>query len=330
MRDLNGKLTPILLATALHLFLFSSFAQVQSSEDPLAKAIKLSRAAVIAFNSSDYERSLELENMAYQIRLEKLGTHDLQTAFSLKNLGYIYMRLQKKKEAIKAFGEAIQIYEGNSPLSSEDELIYADLLETASIYDVLEHDFDLARTRLSQAIKVREKLNGINSDEVAKTTFRLGQTYYAESNYGEALPLLRSAFRIKTAKKDEINSDSRLTFFVLKCALIKSRNADELVELLNKYESKKNSGKDNVDAGIVNGRALRLPRPEVRSGYYGLIPVNILVDESGKVIFACATEGHSVLQVLSEAAAYKAKFSPTIKDGKPVSISGVIRYNFVR
>jgi TonB family protein len=85
---------------------------------------------------------------------------------------------------------------------------------------------------------------------------------------------------------------------------------------------------------VLNGQAIYLPKPvysqmakQVRAS--GVVIVQILIDETGKVVSAHAVSGHSVL--LSEAvkAAYQARFSPTILGDQPVKVSGVINYNFL-
>jgi protein TonB len=57
--------------------------------------------------------------------------------------------------------------------------------------------------------------------------------------------------------------------------------------------------------------------------------VQVIIDEQGNVISAHAVEGHPLLQAVSVAAARQAKFSPTLLEGEPVKVTGVIKYNFV-
>ena len=89
-----------------------------------------------------------------------------------------------------------------------------------------------------------------------------------------------------------------------------------------------------VKAGVINGRAISLPKPEYpfdarSSRVSGAVTVSVLIDEEGKVISAGAKNGHHALQDASRNAACGARFSPTVLDGKPVKVSGVITYNFV-
>ena len=57
--------------------------------------------------------------------------------------------------------------------------------------------------------------------------------------------------------------------------------------------------------------------------------VQVLIDEQGNVSAAHAVDGHPLLQSVCVAAAREAKFSPTLLEGEPVRVTGVIQYNFV-
>ncbi len=62
----------------------------------------------------------------------------------------------------------------------------------------------------------------------------------------------------------------------------------------------------------------------------GKVDVQVLIDESGKVISAKAINGHPMLRANAEHAAVNARFTPTLLSNVPVKVTGVIVYNFVR
>jgi TonB family protein len=89
-----------------------------------------------------------------------------------------------------------------------------------------------------------------------------------------------------------------------------------------------------IASGLLNNKALSKPAPvypraAVAADASGMVNVQLLVDESGKVISAQAVSGHPLLREAATAAAYQARFSPTLFEGLPVKISGVISYYFV-
>jgi TonB family protein len=84
---------------------------------------------------------------------------------------------------------------------------------------------------------------------------------------------------------------------------------------------------------VLNGRAINLPKPPypalamtVKAS--GPVNVQVLIDETGKVISAQAVSGHPLLRAAAVQAARQARFSPTLLGEQPVKVSGVITYNF--
>jgi protein TonB len=89
-----------------------------------------------------------------------------------------------------------------------------------------------------------------------------------------------------------------------------------------------------VSGGVLNGKAISKPQPAYppiakAARASGTVTVQIVVDESGRVISASAVSGHPLLQQAAVSAARNARFSPTLLSGQPVKVSGVITYNFV-
>jgi Ca-activated chloride channel family protein len=88
-----------------------------------------------------------------------------------------------------------------------------------------------------------------------------------------------------------------------------------------------------VSGGVLNGKALSLPKPDYpatarAAGASGLVVVEVTVDETGKVIAAHALSGPSMLRLAAVAAARQARFAPTKLSGQPVKVTGTITYNF--
>lgn len=88
-----------------------------------------------------------------------------------------------------------------------------------------------------------------------------------------------------------------------------------------------------VSGGVLNGKALNLPKPTYppiakAAKVSGNVVVQVTVDENGNVTSASPVSGHPLLQAAAVAAARNAKFSPTKLSGRPVKVSGVITYSF--
>jgi TonB family protein len=92
--------------------------------------------------------------------------------------------------------------------------------------------------------------------------------------------------------------------------------------------------KARVMGGILNGKAVVRPLPsypaEARAaGASGEVRVKIYVDESGKVIWARAVEGHQLLHAAAEDAARRTSFQPMTVSGKPEKVMGFLLYRFM-
>jgi TonB family protein len=90
-----------------------------------------------------------------------------------------------------------------------------------------------------------------------------------------------------------------------------------------------------ISGGVLNGKALSLPKPDYpaearAAGATGTVVVQVTVDEQGSVIAAKAVSGPQLLHQASVNAALQARFQPTFLMGEAVKVTGMITYNFVR
>jgi Ca-activated chloride channel family protein len=93
------------------------------------------------------------------------------------------------------------------------------------------------------------------------------------------------------------------------------------------------TSKAPLSAGVLNGKALRLPVPIYppaarNSGAQGKVVVEVTIDEQGKVVEARAVSGHSFLLQAAVQAARQARFTPALLSGQPVKVKGTINYLF--
>ena len=99
----------------------------------------------------------------------------------------------------------------------------------------------------------------------------------------------------------------------------------------NNANNKQPDVKKPINGGMLNGKAIYLPQPEVTSGEAtGVVLVQVLIDEQGAVIEAKAVSGPQPLQAAAVNAAKLARFSPTLLMGEAVKVAGTISYNFAK
>ena len=88
-----------------------------------------------------------------------------------------------------------------------------------------------------------------------------------------------------------------------------------------------------VSKGVLNGSAISLPTPTYpdtakRMHTSGLVVVEVVIDENGRIVSARALSGPTTLRDAAVLAANRARFSPTKLSGQPVKVTGTINYNF--
>jgi protein TonB len=94
------------------------------------------------------------------------------------------------------------------------------------------------------------------------------------------------------------------------------------------------SGPVRLASSVISSKVVEKPAPPYpqiakAAGIEGLVAVQILIDEQGRVISAKATSGNPLLQSAAVQAAYRARFTPTLLTGQPVKVTGSITYNFI-
>ena len=90
-----------------------------------------------------------------------------------------------------------------------------------------------------------------------------------------------------------------------------------------------------ISKGVITGEAIYLPKPPypqaaIAVGAQGAVSVQVLIDESGRVVSAKAVDGNPLLRTAAIGAARQARFNPTKLSGNPVKVTGVIVYKFTR
>jgi TonB family protein len=90
--------------------------------------------------------------------------------------------------------------------------------------------------------------------------------------------------------------------------------------------------KAQILGGQLDRKAISKPAPqystETHTRVTGEVVVRVVVDETGKVMWAKAVSGNPLLQASAVAAAYKAVFRPTLLSGKPARVAGFLTYEF--
>lgn len=319
-------------------------AQIPAVDADVREANRLSSEAVKLFAAKKYDDAFTLAQRTLVLRESSLGKNHIETANAWRNLAFIQIARAKQKDAEKAFNNALGIYEKNLPLTAKDERAYVEMLEAVAAYEAGDADLIGAEKKYLLALELREKISGKNAMGTFGTLSQLGRIYQIQDLHEKAYAMLLRALEVKAANNETIDASTQELYDITSCSLTKLGRGEEVQKLRERFFKKYDEmvekaplGKqsNSIEGGVLNGKARMLAKPtypsEARAaGASGTVIVQALIDESGKIVFACAISGPKELYRASEMSAYQSKFSPTILSGRPVRVTGVITYNYVR
>ena len=327
------KLLSLLFLTTL--LLANSFNSPQEPEEPpeLQEATTLNDRAVKLYNSGKYDEALVPAKRALEIREKLLPRNDPRISSSLNNLGEIYLAKKDYKPAKEVYIRLLQIQE---ELFGPDDVNLAYTLDRlAPVYFVAGDDRE-TELAYKRALALREKTLGPENVQVAQSLTALGEFYRLRKELQPALEHYRRALKLYGKLTGLASREFERASEGVACLSYdhhKPELFDELKEIREQISGRKEpDGSKGIS--VLNGRALSLPKPDYPAAaatrrLMGLVIVKVQIDEAGNVIAARdMCQGPPFLSEASVAAARKARFTPTMLDGKPTKVIGVIQYNF--
>jgi TonB family protein len=186
--------------------------------------------------------------------------------------------------------------------------------------------------RNQDAVKAYKRVIELKPDHFLAYN-NLGTSYHGLGNFKQAINSYEAALRIKPDYAEAI--------FGLGVAYLELKDKDAALEQhkrltavdMDRAERLYDYINDKISLPILNGKALSLAKPAYpvqarMARVSGVVMVWISIDETGKVVSASAVKGHILLRQTSVEAAKLARFSPTLLNGQPVKVTGIITYTF--
>lgn len=307
--------------------------QKTATSNELAEAAALNETAVKLINEKKYAEALPLTMRALEIQERLLPADDERIELSLKQLGDIQFATNDLNAAKDTYNRLLQ--KQVLRLGTDDLPLAATFDRLAVIYFRENSDRD-AQNASTRALTIREAKLGPNHPDVAQNLFGLAEQLRMRGNANSALPFYLRTLSIYAEHSGIKSPEFEKASQGFMCSVYESRRWDmykELIDLRKRYTTPTS---DTVEGGVLNGRALSLPKPEYpskarNSGEEGVVVVKVTIDETGKVIAANdICHGPPNISAASVKAAMKARFTPTKLSGQPVKVTGVIQYNFVK
>jgi TonB family protein len=326
----------LLLSTALILMMScGAFAQTtpgQSQTPQGAEADKLNAQVLKLAGEGKNAEALAVARRVLDLRERELGREHPSVASALQNIAVINQRLGANDEAKSFFKRALAIYE-----KSGDEYT-PQLINTLDGLITLEDDIGRAIVLYERSLGLKEKASGAKSTAVLATLFPLGHLYELHGDYDKAERVFARFVELDEGLKVAQPDDRGVALLRLGCLMRKKKKDEEASRLQARAEEifdSVSAGRGKItEDNTINGKTISKPQPaypaeakKVRA--QGKVRVRILVSESGMVLSACGEGPDSSLERSSELAAYSARFTPTMVNGKPVKVKGIITYNFV-
>jgi len=305
-------------------------ATLQQSKQ-LEEALRLTTSAVNLFAKGKFDEAASPAKRALEIREKILTPDDRLVVAAVLNLAEIQWARERTPEAKLLFERALQSYERMSGV--EDANLIKVLGRLALVHYRMGRP-DETEKSYKRALAVGEKSFGVESPGTGSLIFNLAEFYQLEGEYKKAGPLYQRlvAIREKSKAGEASIAEARERYA---CVLRKTKRFQEADELEGRVPGVNipMGTRGSLEGGVVNGRAIHLVQPpypqEARvRGVSGKVTVQVLIDETGRVIRVCAIEGPGLLIQAAESAARRSRFTATLLSGTPVKVNGVIIYNF--
>ena len=289
----------------------------------LREADQLTRTVVQLHAAKKFDEALPLARRAVELRRRALGDNSVRVAQARSDVATLYL---EKEDFARAEAEFLQLLACCDNANSV--IVY--VLDSLSLLRWRVRNYGKAEVYAKRAIVLRQELYGNEAHEVFESIHNLVKVYDAAGKLSERNALYVRVISI--LEKTTVRPIDRPLLFRYHCSLRLGKQPSDASSLLKRIEALLQwdpTTKAPSSRGVLNGRALSLPTPVYPSearGASGTVIVEVLIDECGNVSSAKAVSGSPFLRPVSESAAMKAQFSPTLINGIPVRVIGIIQY----
>jgi TonB family protein len=345
MMKLQSKQTIQSVIAVLLVSLFVGSAQaIQDKPDAAAKtpeqieADKLNALVIQFFKEKRFKEALVPAKQAVEIREKALGPEHALTLVSLKNLAAVYGELNKHSDAAGIRQRVLKIEE---KLYGTSSIRLSDNLSKLGWERAREQNYGAAIELFKRNLQIREAAYGADHKELVPALNDLAMSSQRDGKLAQSIGYFKQMIAIQEKQLGENHID--VAELLSKCAIIlkqankKAEAEDYDARARAIYLSQTNAPDSeavNLAPHILQGAAILKVQPGYPNGakqarVQGSVLVQVVIDEAGIVTKATAIQGPGELRPASEESARRWRFKPTIVNGRPIKVQGILTFNFV-
>lgn len=327
--------TFLLIIAAVMISQAQTGALTAEQNNSISEIQKKNLQLVKLYNDKKFDDALVIGKDILEIAVKENLTADARVLPALRNLAEIYLAKGRESDAANVLKMASDSYEkmGDQGKIEKEKVLF----RLASAYSN-KKDFKNAEIQYLALKPLAEANHGEKSRQSADVYLQLANIYTLQNKTDDADVYYRKAILANDAVLVGVDDNKRDDVIQYRCfdyhVAFRKNNLKAGSDSFQEF----NKTRDGFDLsflnqGIVNGKAVKLVIPkyperarEKRAGGFAI--VNVEIDEQGNVTKAKAYCGFTDFVEAVEVAALKSKFSPTLKNGSPVKVTGDIVYIF--
>ena len=292
-----------------------------------AELARLDKEMSTAYKGARYDEAINIAQRILALDAKVNGPDGKASANAYFCLGASYNQKEKYSEAADNLQRSLDIYVKKYPAEKGEIL---DLYNLLGLVFYHRGDNKKAEKMLLQAVALSEELHGPNSRETLEYVGNLSTIYrnLGDNIKGEAYMHRAKIIAGKVYGKESPDYETYFDAYECYANNVYDEKLAKAIKERNAAEAAANASTDVR----VNGKIISLVKPEspalVSDKYPTKMIVKVKIDEAGNVIAARVLCGDRRYEKVSLDAALATKFAPSTLNGTPISIVGVMVYNF--
>ena len=303
-----------------------------ASSPALEEASQLNQQAVKLHQEGKSAEAIPLAKKALKLREEALGQNHELVGITLFNLGSFHYSAQQYLEAESPYKRALQVYEAT--YGAEDDRLSVLLVRLGWIQH-FKSAVSQAEGYFNRHLSLAEKNHSQEHVNVEAALISLGQFQEKIGKPEKAIPFMIRAIAIQEKLYGEIHKNTADTVEKCACLMAITNNAKggAYLDRAMRIQSELATGVAPVSPKVLQGVATHKEAPEYPSAakaarLSGTIIVKVLIGEDGTVIEATRLCGPDLLAPGAVNAARKWRFKPSVVNGNPTKVNGLLTFNF--